>query len=130
MIVLKILVKEFKMLELQLHVLFQLAYVSQIFMDQLFYFLIGLLKIYTWANVSRRPCCSFKALKIHNSVWVLTVIWSGYGNYTVKLILSYQHTHYMDNSTCACSLIIHKLALCALRKVVPTFVQNPELFFL
>lgn len=27
----------------------------------------------------------------------------------------------------ACYLIIHKLAPCALRKVVPTFVQNPEL---
>lgn len=48
-LVLNTLVKEFKILELQLHVLcFQLAYVSQIFMNQ-FYFLIGQLRIYMWA---------------------------------------------------------------------------------
>lgn len=54
----------------------------------------------------------------------LSVIWSGCGHYIVQLI-PYTNTHDMDNSTCACYLIIHKLAPCALRKVVPIFVQNP-----
>lgn len=87
-LVLKILVKEFKMLELQLHVLFQLVYISQIFMDQLFYFLIGQLKIYTWANVSRWPSCSFNSqlnlVTCCNSVRV----WSLHSS---QLFLSYQH---------------------------------------